>query len=162
VNILEGRPLPIYGDGQQIRDWLHVEDHCRAIDHILRASGVGETWNVGGGSSEPNIRVVEAVCSLVDQEFQQLPELKTRYPRSPPASGQPSRSLITYVKDRLGHDRRYAVDASKIARLGFHPRTGLDLGLAATVRWYLENESWWRAIVTGEYRRWYARHYATS
>jgi dTDP-glucose 4,6-dehydratase len=162
VNILEGRPLPIYGDGLQIRDWLHVEDHCRAIDHILRASGIGETWNVGGGSTEPNVRVVEAVCRLVDEEFRQQPELKTRYPRSAPARGQPSQSLITYVKDRPGHDRRYAVDSGKIARLGFHSRVGLEAGLAATVRWYLENESWWRAIVSGEYRSWYTRQYAKS
>jgi dTDP-glucose 4,6-dehydratase len=162
VNILEGRPLPIYGDGLQIRDWLHVEDHCRAIDHILRVSDLGETWNVGGSSTEPNIRVVEAVCRLVDEEFRQQPELKTRYPRSAPARGQPSQSLITYVKDRPGHDRRYAVDSDKIARLGFHSRVGLDTGLAVTVRWYLEHESWWRAIVSGEYRSWYARQYAAS
>ena len=162
VNILEGRPLPIYGDGLQIRDWLHVEDHCRAIDHILRASRVGETWNVGGGSTEPNVRVVEAACRLVDEELRQQPELKARYPRSAPARGQPSQSLITYVKDRPGHDRRYAVDSGKIARLGFQPSTRLDAGLAATVRWYLENESWWRSIVSGEYRSWYTRQYAAS
>ena len=162
VNILEGRPLPIYGDGLQIRDWLHVEDHCRAIDHILRASNVGETWNVGGGSSEPNLRIVQAICELVDEEFRQQVELKTRYPRSSLMRGQPSRSLITYVKDRPGHDRRYAVDGGKIGRLGFHPRTGLNAGLAATVRWYLEHESWWRAIVSGEYRSWYARQYAAT
>jgi dTDP-glucose 4,6-dehydratase len=162
VNILEGQPLPVYGDGMQIRDWLHVEDHCRAIELILNASPAGETWNVGGGSTEPNIRVIEAVCRLVDEEFRQRSELKTRYPRSAPAQGQPSRSLISYVKDRPGHDRRYAVDSGKIARLGFHPRTGLDTGLAATVRWYLEHESWWRAITSGEYRSWYARQYATT
>jgi dTDP-glucose 4,6-dehydratase len=162
VNILEGRPLPVYGDGMQIRDWLHVQDHCRAIDLILNASAAGETWNVGGGSTEPNIRVIEAVCDLVDEEFQQRPELKTRYPSSSPALGQPSRTLITYVKDRPGHDRRYAVDGGKIARLGFHPRTGLDGGLASTVRWYLEHESWWRAIISGEYRNWYARQYAAT
>jgi dTDP-glucose 4,6-dehydratase len=162
VNILEGRPLPIYGDGLQIRDWLHVHDHCRAIDHILRASAVGETWNVGGGTSEPNIRVIETVCRLVDEEFKQRPELKTHYPRSAPARGQPSQSLISYVKDRPGHDRRYAVDSSKIARLGFQPGTGLEAGLASTVRWYLQHESWWRAIVSGEYRGWYARQYAAT
>jgi dTDP-glucose 4,6-dehydratase len=162
VNILEGRPLPVYGDGLQIRDWLHVEDHCRAIDHILLASGVGETWNVGGGSSQPNIRIVEAVCDLVDAEFQQQAELKTRYPRSAAARGQPSRNLITYVKDRPGHDRRYAVDSGKIARLGFRADIGLHAGLAATVRWYLEHEAWWRAIVSGEYRSWYARQYAAT
>jgi dTDP-glucose 4,6-dehydratase len=98
----------------------------------------------------------------VDEEFQRRPELKTRYPRSAPARGQPSWSLITYVKDRPGHDRRYAVDSGKIARLGFHAGIGLDAGLAATVRWYLDHESWWRAIVSGEYRSWYARHYVVA
>ena len=162
VNILEGRPLPIYGDGLQIRDWLHVHDHCRAIDLILRASPAAETWNVGGGSAEPNIRVVEAVCDLVDEEFRRLPELKTRYLRSAPAQGRPSRSLMQHVRDRPGHDRRYAVDGGKIARLGFTPQTSLPAGLAATVRWYLENEVWWRGIVSGEYRTWYARQYSDS
>ena len=160
LNILEGRPLPIYGDGLQIRDWLHVQDHCRAIDLIVHSSGSGETWNVGGGSTEPNIRIVEAVCDLVDEEFRQRPELKTRYPRAAPAHDGSSRSLMQHVRDRPGHDRRYAVDGSKIARLGFATTTPLRAGLAATVRWYLENESWWRAIVTREYRNWYARQYA--
>jgi len=162
VNILEGRPLPIYGDGLQIRDWLHVHDHCRAIDCILRASGAGETWNVGGGSSEPNIRIVESVCDLVDEEFRERVELKSRFPRSAPAQGRPSRSLMQHVRDRPGHDRRYAVDGSKVARLGFTPQTPLAAGLAATVRWYLENESWWRGIVSGAYRDWCAREYAAS
>ena len=160
VNILEGRPLPVYGDGLQIRDWLHVHDHCRAIDLVLRASRAGETWNVGGGSAEPNIRIVESVCDLVDAEFRRRPQLNARYPRSAPAQGQPCRSLIQHVRDRPGHDRRYAVDGSKIARLGFAPQTPLGAGLAATVGWYLENEDWWRAIVSGEYRTWYTRQYA--
>jgi dTDP-glucose 4,6-dehydratase len=159
VNILEGRPVPIYGDGLQIRDWLHVHDHCRAIDLILRTSPAGETWNVGGGSTEPNIRIVESVCELVDEEFRQRPELKARYPRSAPAQDRSSRSLLQHVRDRPGHDRRYAVDGRKIARLGFATQTPLAAGLAATVRWYLENEHWWRAIVSGEYRGWYARQY---
>jgi len=159
VNILEGRPLPVYGDGLQIRDWLHVNDHCRAVDLILRASPAGETWNVGGGSTEPNIRIVELVCDLVDDEFRQRPELKTCYLRSAAAQGRSSRSLIQHVRDRPGHDRRYAVDGGKIARLGFAATTALRAGLAATVRWYLENEPWWRAIVTGDYRGWYARQY---
>jgi dTDP-glucose 4,6-dehydratase len=162
VNVLEGRPLPIYGDGLQIRDWLHVHDHCRAIDLILRASPRGETWNVGGGSTEPNINVVQAVCHLVDEEFRRCAELKTRFPRSPPAQGRASRSLIQYVRDRPGHDRRYAVDGSKITGLGFTTTTPLRLGLAATVQWYLENELWWRAIVSGEYRSWYTRQYTAA
>jgi dTDP-glucose 4,6-dehydratase len=162
VNILEGRPLPIYGDGMQIRDWLHVHDHCRAIELILRVSPAGETWNVGGGSAEPNLRIVESVCDLVDAEFRQRPESMRRYPRSAAAQGRRSRSLIQHVRDRPGHDRRYAVDGSKISRLGFTLQTTLPEGLAATVRWYVENEIWWRAIVTGEYRDWYARQYADT
>ena len=156
VNILEGRPLPLYGDGLQVRDWLHVHDHCRAIDLILRASPVGETWNVGGGSTEPNVRIVEAVCDLVDDSFRRSSELATRYPRSGPARGGTSRSLIQHVRDRSGHDRRYAVDGSKIARLGFRAHIPLTTGLATTVQWYLENEAWWRSITTGEYRGWNA------
>lgn len=160
VNILEGRPLPIYGDGLQVRDWLHVADHCRAIDLILHASPVGETWNIGGSSTEPNLKMVEAVCDLVDAAFASRPELLTRFPRSAPAQGQKSRSLIRHQRDRPGHDRRYAVDGRKIARLGFSVQTPLAAGLASTVRWYLENEPWWRAVISGEYQSWYARQYA--
>jgi dTDP-glucose 4,6-dehydratase len=160
VNILEGRSLPIYGDGLQVRDWLHVSDHCRAIDLVLQSSPAGETWNVGGGSTEPNIRVVETVCDLVDQELARSPDLARRFQRSLATQGKSSRTLIQYVRDRPGHDRRYAVDSSKIARLGFAATTSLAAGLATTVRWYLENEPWWRAIVSGEYRNWYTRQYA--
>ena len=159
VNVLEGRPLPIYGDGLQIRDWLHVDDHCRAIDLILRASERGETWNVGGGSTHPNIRIVETVCDLIDEEFRQRAELSNRYPSSAPAQRRASRGLIQHVRDRPGHDRRYAIEGCKLARLGFAPQTSLAVGLAATVRWYLENEHWWRTIVSGESRGWYARQY---
>ena len=102
------------------------------------------------------------LCGLLDQEFQQRTGLEQRFPRSAPAHGRPSRSLVQHVRDRPGHDRRYAVDGSKIARLGFVPQTQLAAGLAATLRWYLENESWWRAILSGEYRSWYARQYGSS
>jgi dTDP-glucose 4,6-dehydratase len=159
VNILEGRALPIYGDGQQVRDWLHVSDHCRAIDRILQSSPPGETWNVGGGSTDPNLRIVQMVCDLVDAEFARSKELAARYPRSAAAQGKSSRSLIEYVRDRPGHDRRYAVDSSKIGRLGFAAQTTLAGGLESTVHWYLENEPWWRSIVSGEYRQWYANQY---
>jgi len=162
VNILEGRALPIYGDGQQVRDWLHVSDHCRAIDLILTASPPRETWNVGGSSSDCNLKVVETLCGLTDAAFASEPELARRYPRSAPALGRPSRSLIEHVRDRPGHDRRYAVDGAKIARLGFTLQTPLATGLADTVRWYLENEDWWRSIVSGEYRHWYERQYARA
>jgi len=160
VNILEGRALPIYGDGLQVRDWLHVSDHCRAIDLILQSSPAGETWNVGAGSTEPNLHVVETICDLVDLEFGHNKELAARYPHSPPAQGRPSRSLMEFVRDRPGHDRRYAVDSRKIAGLGFTAQTPLSAGLVATVRWYLNNENWWKSIVSGKYRTWYANQYA--
>ena len=161
LNILEGRPLPIYGDGLQIRDWLHVSDHCRAIEAILERSPAGETWNVGGATQDPNLTVVGTVCDLVDQAFAAEPALARRFPHSPAAAGGSARSLIRHVRDRPGHDRRYAVDAQKIrGRLGFSPAVPLAGGLAGTVRWYLDNESWWRSVASGEYREWYARQYA--
>ena len=160
LNILEGRPLPIYGDGQQIRDWLHVSDHCRALELILTKSPPGETWNIGGSTQDPNLVVVGTVCDLVDRAFAAEPGLTARFPRSPPAQGRAARTLIEHVRDRPGHDRRYAVDSGKIARrLGFRAATPLAAGLEATVRWYLDNEGWWRGVASGEYRRWYARQY---
>jgi dTDP-glucose 4,6-dehydratase len=163
LNMLEGRPLPIYGDGLQVRDWLHVSDHCRAIELILESSPAGETWNVGGDTQDPNIAVVGMLCDLVDAAFAQEPRLLQRFPQSAAARGAASRSLMRHVRDRLGHDRRYAVDGGKIlARLKFRPATALAAGLAHTVRWYLENESWWRAVASGEYREWYARQYGGS
>ena len=161
LNILEGRALPIYGDGQQVRDWLHVSDHCRAIDLIVGSSPAGETWNVGGANQDPNLAVVGAVCDLIDRAFAADPRLSRRFPASAPAQGRPGRSLIHHVRDRPGHDRRYAVDSGKIRRrLHFTIATPLAAGLEATVRWYLDNETWWRAVVSGEYRQWYARQYA--
>jgi dTDP-D-glucose 4,6-dehydratase len=139
--------------------------HSHAAPHAQSsAADCGERpdWCADQRDRAGTRRVVGAVCDLVDVEFRQRPKLKTCYPHSAPARGQPSRSLITYVKDRPGHDRRYAVDGGKIARLGFHPGTGLEAGLATTVRWYLEHESWWRAIVSGEYRSWYARQYTAA
>jgi dTDP-glucose 4,6-dehydratase len=162
LNMLEGRALPIYGDGLQIRDWLHVSDHCHAIDLILADSPDGETWNVGGSTQDPNIAVVGMVCDLVDAAFASQPELAARFPTSAAASGKSSRTLMQHVRDRPGHDRRYAVDSGKIRqRLKFRAATDLASGLAQTVRWYLDNESWWRDVASGEYRQWYARQYLT-
>jgi len=163
LNILEGRPLPIYGDGQQIRDWLHVSDHCRAIELILTKSACGETWNIGGSTQDPNLAVVGAVCDLVDEAFAAEPALAARFPRSAPAQGRSARTLIEHVRDRPGHDRRYAVDSGKIqSQLGFRAATALRPGLATTVRWYLDHEAWWRGVVSGEYRQWYARQYSNA
>ncbi|MGH8265917.1 MAG: dTDP-glucose 4,6-dehydratase, partial [Steroidobacteraceae bacterium] len=118
------------------------------------------TWNVGGTTQDPNIAVVGELCDLVDAQFAAQPALAARFPRSPGAQGQRARSLMEHVRDRPGHDRRYAVDSGKIrTRLGFSASTSLAQGLGATVRWYLDNESWWRGVVSGEYRQWYARQY---
>ena len=163
VNLLEGRPLPIYGDGLQIRDWLHVSDHCRAIDTILAASQAGETWNIGGSAGDSNLAVVEALCDLVDAQLKTAQDLATRFPRCAPAHGRQSRELIQHVRDRPGHDRRYCVDSSKLRlRLGFAASTTLHEGLTATVKWYLANEAWWRPILSGEYRNWYEHQYAAA
>jgi dTDP-glucose 4,6-dehydratase len=160
VNMLQGLALPIYGDGQQVRDWLHVEDHCRAIDAILRASAAGETWNVGGSGGDSNLAVVQALCDLVDAALTADASLAQRFPQCAVAAGRSSRSLIQHVRDRPGHDRRYCVDSSKLReRLGFSAATTLAAGLAGTVQWYLANDAWWRPILSGEYRDWYARQY---
>ena len=160
VNVLQGHALPIYGDGLQIRDWLHVEDHCRAIDAILSASAAGETWNVGGAGGDTNLAVVQALCDLVDAALAADGSLAQHFPQSPSTSGRSSRDLIQHVRDRPGHDRRYCVDSSKLReRLGVSAGTALGAGLAATVQWYLANEAWWRPILSGEYRDWYARQY---
>jgi len=163
LNLLAGRALPLYGDGLQIRDWLHVSDHCRALALILEHSPPGETWNIGGGTQDPNVVVVGTVCDLVDRAFAAQPQLAQRFAHSAPAHGRSSRSLVQYVRDRPGHDRRYAVNGEKIRRrLGFAPATSLSAGLEATVHWYLDHESWWREVVSGEYRQWYARQYAPA
>jgi dTDP-glucose 4,6-dehydratase len=163
VNALEGRPLPVYGDGLNVRDWLYVEDHCRAIECVLERGRVGEAYNVGGRSELPNIEVVRLLCRLVDEAFAADPELASRFPRSPAASGGQTSSLVTYVRDRPGHDRRYAIDPRKIEReLGFTPAEGFESGLRRTLAWYLANEEWWRGVMDGSYRDWIRLHYAPS
>ncbi|HKH84210.1 MAG TPA: dTDP-glucose 4,6-dehydratase [Gemmatimonadales bacterium] len=146
VNLLDGKPLPVYGDGQQVRDWLYVEDHCRAINRVIDAGRDGETYNVGGGSEWKNLDIVRLLCRFLEEAFATDRSLARRFPESPAASGRPLETLITLVKDRPGHDRRYAIDPTKIEReLGFTPSHGFEAGLRKTVSWYLANESWWRA-----------------
>ncbi len=147
LNALEGKPLPVYGDGKNVRDWLFVEDHCSAIRTVLDRGRVGETYNVGGNSERANIDVVGTICDLVD-------EMR-------PEPGKASRrSLITYVKDRPGHDRRYAIDATKITRdLAWKPAEQFESGLRKTVRWYLDNAAWVDGVRTGTYREWIERNY---
>ncbi|AZZ46901.1 dTDP-glucose 4,6-dehydratase [Pseudomonadaceae bacterium SI-3] len=146
-NALSGKPLPIYGDGQQVRDWLYVKDHCAAIRRVLEAGTPGETYNVGGCNEKTNLQVVTTLCDILDQE-------------SPRADGQSYRDAIVFIKDRPGHDRRYAVDASKICReLGWSPAETFESGIRKTVRWYLDNQDWVTHITSGAYREWVSRQY---
>jgi dTDP-glucose 4,6-dehydratase len=147
LNALAGKPLPIYGDGQQIRDWLYVKDHCSAIRRVLEAGRLGETYNVGGWNEKPNLEVVHAICSILDG-------------LRPKADGSSYASQITYVKDRPGHDRRYAIDASKIEReLGWRPAETFNSGIKKTVQWYLDNPAWVEGVVSGSYREWLQKQY---
>jgi len=160
VNLLEGKPLPIYGDGLNVRDWLFVTDHCLGIEHVLERGRLGETYNLGGKSEWRNIEIVRLLCSLLDEMFAENGELRRRFARSPCARGAKAESLITFVRDRPGHDRRYALDTTKArTELGFVPQETLQAGLRQTVCWYLEHESWWRGVMDGSYRDWISRHY---
>jgi len=153
LNILSGKALPIYGDGKQIRDWLYVLDHCRGIDLVLKKGIHGETYNIGGNNEWENIDVVHLLCDVVNEKFSASPELAIRFPESPCSQNEDAKSLIKYVRDRPGHDTRYAVDASKIFfQLGYEPLTSFEKGLKVTVDWYLDNESWWQSILDGSYK----------
>ena len=146
VNALAGKPLPVYGDGQQVRDWLYVKDHCAAIREVLAHGRVGETYNIGGWNEKPNLEIVQAVCRLLDE-------------MQPSAAGS-YRRLVTHVPDRPGHDRRYAIDASKIEReLGWRPAETFESGLRKTVRWYLDHAAWIERVQNGAYRQWMAANY---
>lgn len=148
VNALAGKPLPVYGDGQQIRDWLYVKDHCSAIRRVLESGELGETYNVGGWNEKPNLEIVHTVCALLD-------ELRPR------ADGQPYQQQIAYVTDRPGHDRRYAIDATKLANeLGWKPAETFETGIRKTVQWYLDNQGWVSNILSGNYRQWMEKNYA--
>ena len=146
VNILQGKPLPVYGDGRQVRDWLFVRDHARAIEAVLERGRVGEVYNVGGRNECANIDIVRLLCASVDRRLLGDAELRRRFPSSAASQGRMSESLITHVTDRLGHDRRYAIDSTKIeAELGFRSEYTLKRGAEKTVDWFLHNETWWRA-----------------
>ena len=145
ANCLDGKPLPIYGDGQQIRDWLYVDDHNRGIDLILHKGKIDNTYNIGGNNEWANIDIVGVICELMDEHH---PE------------GTPHKALITYVKDRAGHDRRYAINASKIMNeLGYKPEETFETGIRKTVQWYMDNEQWWRRIMDGSYSNWLEQNY---
>ena len=163
VNALEGKPLPVYGDGGNVRDWLYVTDHCRAIERVLLDGRVGETYNVGGGNEWPNVDVVHRLCAALDTAFAADRSLPARFPACPAAKGRPVSELVTFVKDRPGHDRRYAVDTTKVEReLGFTPEESFESGLRKTVAWYLEHEAWWRGVMDGSYRDWVRAQYGDS
>ena len=149
-NALAGKPLPIYGDGQQIRDWLYVKDHASAIRRVLEAGGVGETYNVGGWNEKPNLDVVHVLCAILDE-------------LSPRADGKSYKEQITYVTDRPGHDRRYAIDATKINRdLGWKPAETFETGIRKTVQWYLDNQDWVKNVTSGAYQHWVDKQYQGS
>jgi dTDP-glucose 4,6-dehydratase len=148
LNARDGKPLPVYGDGQNVRDWLYVEDHCEAIATVLTRGRVGQTYNIGGWNEKRNIDIVETICDIVDEMAG--------------TSGSARRGLITFVKDRPGHDRRYAMDATKIEQeLGWRPLETFETGIRKTVRWYLENEEWVRDVTSGSYRQWIETHYSS-
>lgn len=148
LNALSGRKLPIYGDGMNVRDWLHVDDHCRGIEMVLRGGRVGETYNVGGGQELPNLTVVEEICKGVDAAFAANPDLARRFPDAPAAQGRPTAELKQYVEDRKGHDRRYAIDETKLrTELGYAPSRDFPQGFAETLDWYLNNEAWWNELL---------------
>jgi dTDP-glucose 4,6-dehydratase len=148
LNALNGKPLPVYGDGMNVRDWLYVEDHCEAIATVLHRGRVGQTYNIGGWNEKRNLDIVKLICDLVD-------EMAGR-------RDSPRRELITFVKDRPGHDRRYAMNAEKIEReLGWRPKETFETGIRKTVRWYLDNEEWVRNVTSGTYRQWIETQYSS-
>lgn len=150
INILLGKSLPVYGDGKNIRDWLYVEDHCRALDTVIHQGEPGQTYNIGGNNEVKNIDLVHLICQLMDELATDLPV-------------KPSQKLITFVKDRPGHDRRYAIDASKIKQeLGWTPQVTIEEGLRKTVQWYLDNQNWWQPLLSSEYKQYYQQVYAQA
>lgn len=147
INILLGKPLPVYGDGQNIRDWLYVSDHCRALETVIKKGKPGETYNIGGNNEVKNLDLVHLLCDLMDELAPDLPV-------------QPAKTLITFVKDRAGHDRRYAIDATKIRdELGWEPQETVQSGLRKTIQWYLANRDWWQPLLSQEYQDYYAQAY---
>jgi len=148
LNLLEGKPLPLYGDGRNIRDWLYVEDHCHGIERILERGRVGETYNIGGDNERTNLQVVETLCGVMD----------TLRPEDAPHARH-----IRFVKDRPGHDRRYAIAADKLEyELDYTPMHRFEEALATTIHWYISHETWWRPILNGEYREWVGSHYGSG
>ena len=148
LHAIQGKPIPVYGDGQNVRDWLYVEDHCDAIRTVLSRGRVGQTYNIGGRNEKPNLEVIRLICSILDRLRPDDPVM-------------PHVKLITFVKDRLGHDRRYAINAAKIeSELGWRPRETFETGLRKTIEWYLAHDAWIQGVTSGNYRQWIATQYA--
>ncbi len=158
INALKGKPLPVYGDGANVRDWIYVTDHCEAIETVMDKGLPGEVYNIGGGNERKNMEIVNIICSIVDRVIAEDKTLAAEYPYD-----KARKELITYVKDRAGHDRRYAIDSTKIeTELGWRPATSFAEGMEKTVAWYLENRPWWEAIISGEYMRYYESQYGKN
>jgi dTDP-glucose 4,6-dehydratase len=160
IHALQGKPLPVYGDGSNVRDWLHVSDHCKALISVIEGGRIGETYNVGGGNERNNRDVVGLICASLDEAFAADQSLGSRFPSCPAASGTSCRTLISYVTDRPGHDHRYAIDATKLGdELACRCSVGFEAGLRDTVRWYLDQEDWWREVTSGAYKAWIDKNY---
>lgn len=156
-NVLEGKKLPVYGDGKQVRDWLYVEDHCKGIDMVINEGRVGEVYNIGGFNEEQNINIVKLIIKTIRELIEENKEyekvLKTEKENI-------NEGLITYVQDRLGHDARYAIDPSKtVKELGFYPETPFTVGIRKTIKWYLDNQEWVKEVISGDYQKYYEQMY---
>jgi dTDP-glucose 4,6-dehydratase len=163
LHALQGKSLPLYGDGRHRRDWLYVEDHCRGIELVLERGQVGETYNIGGNNEWANVDIVKLICRLLDTAFADNPLLQDRFPYAPAAQGKSTDTLITFVQDRPGHDRRYAINASKITtELGYKPQESFETGIRKTIQWYLDNEEWWQSVMDGSYREWIQSQYGVG
>jgi dTDP-glucose 4,6-dehydratase len=161
ANILLGKPLPVYGDGLQVRDWLHVEDHCLAIALALTRGRSGEVYNIGGNSETTNIEIVRTLCDLTDAYLAKRSDLREAFPASPAVSSKRAADLITHVRDRPGHDRRYAINYSKAEReLSYTPMRNLAQGLGVTLEWYIANMGWWQAVMGRDYAAWVQKNYS--
>ena len=163
VNLLDGSKLPIYGDGLNIRDWLHVHDHCRGLELILDKGAAGCNFNIGTDNEMTNLDLVRVLARGVDRLFARDSELAKRFPAAPPAQGRASEEQIVFVRDRPGHDQRYAIDCDRIVgELGFHPEIAFEEGLEVTIQWYLDHEPWWRSVMDDSYREWIDSQYSEN
>ncbi len=160
IHALQGKPMPVYGDGLNVRDWLFVEDHCHALLEVLRRGEIGQTYNVGGGAERANRDVVNCICALIDESLATDAGMRAKFPASPAANGKSCASLVTRVADRPGHDRRYAINGEFLKQsLGVGPRENFQSGLGRTVHWYMENDAWWQRALSGDFGQWMERNY---